>query len=147
MVREVRLLKEQTALDFILGFCSNYCSSGSLVIRDVPREETQEWLSLLNVLQPYVFKQEDVTEWPGTKLLEGNAILFRFRFNLESASRLRLHASSLFDFIEPYPEDLCLYRADGSPLLISIAHERDAYLELSQGEFEEWINYSTQRSV
>jgi hypothetical protein len=35
------------------------------------------------------------------------------------------------------PEDLCLLREDGVPVLTTIAHEKDAYFEMNESEFEE----------
>ena len=52
-----------------------------------------------------------------------------------SADILVKAADGLFDWLEPrLPEDLCLLRSDGSPWLVTITHERDAYFVMSREE-------------
>jgi hypothetical protein len=78
---------------------------------------------------------EQLSEWPGTKLLSGTARVYSFDFDNDVAGLLRRAASGLFDWQQPLlPEDLALLRDDGSPWLTTIAHEHDAFLSLSEDE-------------
>lgn len=44
-------------------------------------------------------------------------------------------AQSVFEWLQPaLPEDLCLLRDNGAPLLTTIAHEKLALLELSASD-------------
>jgi hypothetical protein len=44
-------------------------------------------------------------------------------------------SEGLFSWTQPeLPEDLCLFRKDGEPWLVTIAHEKDGYLVLSPNE-------------
>ena len=53
----------------------------------------------------------------------------------ETAKILGEAVEGLFDWIEPeLPEDLCILRPDGSPWLVTISHEQDAYFQLSDKE-------------
>jgi len=119
-----------------LQVAMSYCQFASLVIRaeDRPTSECQRTLALL---RPYLQFEDRRMEWPGTKLLAGpGAHYFQYLYNstfVESAATL---VQGLYDWILPdRPEDLCLYRADGSVWLGSIAHERDAFLNLTPEEF------------
>jgi hypothetical protein len=50
-------------------------------------------------------------------------------------SRLTKAADSIYAWRQPaLPEDLCALRADDTPWLASIAHEGDAWLELTPDE-------------
>jgi len=49
-------------------------------------------------------------------------------------------ASGLYDWVQPsLPEDLCLLRPDETPWLVTISHERDAYLVLDAKEHVELV--------
>jgi hypothetical protein len=76
------------------------------------------------------------SEWPGTKLLRGTARLLRYSLLADSGSILARLVSGLYDWRQPsMPEDLCLIRQSGEPWLVTISHERDAYLRM---ESDEW---------
>jgi len=48
---------------------------------------------------------------------------------------LKTEAHGLYDWVQPNrPEDLCFLRSDETPWLATIAHEKDAYFELSGEE-------------
>jgi hypothetical protein len=38
------------------------------------------------------------------------------------------------------PDDLCFYKTDGEVLLVTIAHERDSYLQLEESERDEVLS-------
>jgi len=62
------------------------------------------------------------------------ATIYRFRLCNESAQLLKA-VDSLYAWQHPeFPEDLCLLRPDGTPWLVTIAHEKDAFLELTAVE-------------
>jgi len=96
---------------------------------------------LLAALRPALIAQTAGSEWPGTRLHGGTAMLHHFELNAESVALLTEAAESLYDWVQPaLPQDLCLLRPDGTPWLVTIAHERDAYLELSGAEQRELFN-------
>ena len=91
-------------------------------------------------LRPYHLSQEDASEWPGTKLHSGSALVTYYAFNTHSASVLKSAAHGLYDWKQPdLPEDLCLLSPSGAPWLVSIAHESDAYLELTEKEYSSLV--------
>jgi hypothetical protein len=89
----------------------------------------------LHRLQPFLIARTQESEWPGTKLVGPTATVSRFKLCDETVAILGSVCSGLYDWVEPQlPEDPCMFRADGTPWLVTIAHERDAYMPLSEAE-------------
>lgn len=85
---------------------------------------------LLNDLSNYLIDKTIVNEWPGTKLLLGNASLFKYHLNDQTIFILSNYSNDIFDWVLPnLPEDLILYK-DDKPIFISITHEKELYLEI-----------------
>ncbi len=121
----------------ILDYASTVCGSLSLVVRTSLMLSASGYL-VLEKLNPFLVEISEVNKWPGTILLGGTASLYKFAYNRESGTLLKEVASNVFDWIQPdFPEDLCLYRPDGSVWLTTISHERDAYLSVTSIETEE----------
>ena len=86
----------------------------------------------------FQLSNDEVSEWPGTKLLKGTATLYRYNLNKDSASQLIDSNKSLYSWAQPdFPEDLCLIRADNTSWLASISYEKDGYFELTKNEIRE----------
>ncbi len=89
----------------------------------------------LESLDPWLLKQQDVSEWAGTKLHGGTARLLRYRLCADTVSLLSHSVAGLYEWVQPErPEDLALLFPDGTPWLTTIAHERDAYLTMTTDE-------------
>ena len=111
-----------------------YCNVFLLVDRGYP-EFDESAKGLLERLQPFLIGRTEESEWPGTKLLNSTATVHRFRLTPESVTVLGDATDRLYSWEQPeLPEDLSLIRFDGSPWLVTIAHERDSYLTLSPEE-------------
>ena len=124
----------------LLDFCSRHCSQVLLVVREWDWLE-EEALETLEELRAYQVSATESSEWPGTKLLNETATVYRYTMRPELLDILKYSASGLFDWCEPAkPEDLCLLRDQDTPLLVSISHEQDAYLELTEHEFSKVSN-------
>ena len=92
--------------------------------------------ALATSLRPHLDNEKETSEWPGTELLGHTAIVRRYRLSPESTSLLA-SAESLYAWLAPQrPEDLAFYTSEGRCWLGSIAHERDAYVDLDPAEFE-----------
>jgi len=113
-----------------------FCDSFILVIRhSIDVKESAQ--AVLDRLGPFLIRQEEKTEWPGTRLFEHTAQVNTFQLSPATVSVLTEVAESLFDWTQPgLPEDLCLFRRDGEPWLVTIAHEKDAYVMLLGDEAE-----------
>ena len=80
------------------------------------------------------------SEWPGTKLLGGTALIRYYKWTEDCANIISNAVNGLYDLKQPdFPEDLCLIRGEGDPFLVTISHEKDAYLVLTPEEKEDII--------
>jgi hypothetical protein len=77
----------------------------------------------------------ECSSWPGTQLFDTTSVAYQYephKFR-ELAKRL---SSGVYDWTLPdLPDDMAFLRNDESLIFGSIAHERDAFLELSGVEF------------
>jgi len=114
--------------DRLLDLAARRCESFSVVWRD-QLEFAPEARGLEQNLSPYLIREEESSEWPGTRLLSGKARVCYFRLVPQSAAILR-SAGSLYAWRAPgRPEDLAFYTPEGNCFLGSIAHESDAFLD------------------
>ena len=119
-----------------------FCTLFSIVQRHEQGMEP-EAVTLLSELKPFLRDEREVSEWPGTKLFAGMATLREYELTEPSHLVLIGAARGLYDWCQPRrPEDLVLWRAEGEPWLVSIAHERDGYLVLSPSEWGEIVERS-----
>lgn len=93
--------------------------------------------AIVAALQPACLDERRVSEWPGTKLPSDTAILRSYALTPDAVDVLT-DVEGLFSWVQPEAlEDLALCRADNEPWLVSIAHERDAYLNLTNDEWDD----------
>lgn len=76
-------------------------------------------------LRPWLESEERRSVWPGTHLLDSTAIVRSYLVTPRSIHLVLDAGSGTFNaWVQPaLPEDLCLYRADGAPCLVTTAHE------------------------
>lgn len=90
---------------------------------------------LLDRLHDLGARRETRSSWPGTKLHRATADVILVATSGAVLEVLVDGPQTLFGWIQPaWPEDLAFLRSDGSPLLGSISHERDAFLRLLPDE-------------
>jgi hypothetical protein len=111
--------------------------SFSLIVRpDMP--ESLNLDEIIQALEPARVRQLEVSEWPGTILLDGVATCHEFRCAPNALAIAGSRSNSLFSWLQPeLPEDPALRRADGTVLLETIAHESIATLYLTSREAEQ----------
>lgn len=130
------LLEEPTGDVYrkLIDYATSNCHTALLVVRhSIPLASRGK--GILDQLAAFLRRQEDSSEWPGTRLLDSTALVLQYEFGPGCANVLKESAEALYDWKQPsLPEDLCLLRDDADPWLVSIAHERDGYLYLSQDE-------------
>lgn len=99
-----------------------------------------EAVALILKLKPFMRSEREVSEWPGTQLLGGTATLREFDLSEVTAGMLGAAANGLYEWCQPgHPEDLVLWRSNANPWLVSIAHERDAYLCVTPSELRDLL--------
>lgn len=118
----------------LIHFAVHRCTKFSVVVRDTLEDDHPR--KVLDSLKVHEISDTVTSEWPGTRLLSGTAHLYYFALNDVSASLLNRFTDGLYGWLAPeLPEDLCLYRPDGSLWLGTISHESDGFFELSAEEF------------
>lgn len=113
----------------------DFCDKAVLITRDQfgPSEKAMD---RIRTLTPFEIERKKTAEWPGTKLLGHKATAVTYTYNAEFVAAMKKISNSLFEWLHPdLPEDLCLLRPDDSPWLVTISHEHDACLELSDDEY------------
>ena len=121
----------------LLDFASYRCCPEFLLVvrRDV--ELRASCTQTLRRLERFLVEQDDVDEWPGTRLVPPAPPARRHRYALEpeSAGLLAQQANGLFEWQAPaLPEGLTLMRTRSEPWLETIAHERYGRLHLLEEE-------------
>lgn len=87
--------------------------------------------TVLDSLKSYLIKKVESKEWPGTIIYSDTpALIYYYKINESSIKILQNAVNSLFSWVQPsYPEDLCFLKNESTPWLVTIAHEKDAYIE------------------
>ncbi len=123
----------------LLLYSLKYCGSFILVLRSTILQSPSA-KKIIKKLEPYVLKISEDSEWPGTKLTDNTATVYKFKLNRSTLKLLLESAQSLYSWIQPnLPEDLCIIRLNNEPLLVTISHEKDGYLELTPVEKEDLL--------
>jgi hypothetical protein len=118
----------------LLRCSARFCDAFLLVVRN-ERDLNEDARRLLDNLSDFGISAKSENRWPGTELVNGTALVYRFVLNDSSIGQLSGAVRGLFDWVAPSrPEDLCFLRSNGLAWLTTIAHERDAYLTLAEGE-------------
>lgn len=140
--KQYTLLKEPCGAEYtgLLRTLSCFCQYALLVVRpEIPLSPYGQE-TLLELEQEVVAKVAR-QEWSGTRLHSGSATVYLIRLNSHSLETLCRRANRLYEWEQPLlPEDLCLMCTETEPLLVSISHERDAYLLLSDDEKRELLS-------
>lgn len=112
-----------------------HCDRFSLVKRHT-RVVSEAFGASWSRLSTYLLREQNVSEWPGTRLLRGTVVLREYALSDESARVLADMVNGVYDWRPPdRPEDLVLWALD-RPWLVIVAHERYAYFELTPLEYE-----------
>jgi len=133
---------EGPSYDALLDFCGRHGRSCSLVVRQDDGER-ESIVRFLQTAQPHLLHVGSQSEWPGTRLSGHSAAVYRYRLSDDLVSLLKTRSRALFDWIaissanRELPEDLAVYRADGSVLLGSTAQECEAWFEFTAEEYRQ----------
>lgn len=92
---------------------------------------------VLDNLQAVFIGEKKQSEWPGTKLLDEDATVRFYTLNDFFADAVKRAVDCIYEWVQPtLPEDLCFFRPDGTPFLVSVSHEREGYLLISKEDEE-----------
>lgn len=113
----------------LIDALAHYCRAATLVVRGHARLNAKG-RAVLDALAPYLLEVRQAHSWPGTVLFDETADVYRYQINRSSVSILKHSAPRLFAWLQPdRPEDLCMYQPTGEAILVTIAHERDGYIQ------------------
>ena len=120
----------------LIKWCASRCAAALVVVRDCAAlsERAQD---VLCQLDPALATIEIAQQWPGTTLLSSRdrAAVYRYELTAPIVEVLAAAVDGLYEWKAPdRPDDLCLLRNGGAAMLTTIAHERDAYLNLTPDE-------------
>jgi hypothetical protein len=123
-----------SAYQELLEFCGSRSVVATLVIRELDWLE-EDAIAVMERLRPSQIETAERSEWAGTRLIEHTATVYSYRVDEALVRALQTSASGLYEWQQPHrPEDLAFLRSDGHPLLVSIAHEGDGYLDIEVNE-------------
>lgn len=96
--------------------------------------------AILQALEPHLLRVTMVSEWPGTRLANGQfARKFQYRLSPESMSFLVGAVPNLWGWNGPRrPQDLHFLDPNENLVLGSIASEREAWIELNETDLVRW---------
>jgi hypothetical protein len=98
--------------------------------------------AVLERLAKHEVRNYTSNSWPGTTLLRDTAKVHEYALTAESRDDLLASSKEISAWQAPdLAEDLCLLRPDGSPWLVTIAHEGDCYLEVTTEELKEVLTF------
>lgn len=115
----------------LMKVATKYCTFFTLTLR--PFHDGREPANVLSLLEPFALSRVRSGGWPGTDPADGTLLTYRFCLNaaaLLAGTNPRLYCWQGIG----YPEDLCLYRPDGTVWLASIAHEQEGFTVLEPEE-------------
>ncbi len=142
MRRRYTLLTEPRGTEYVglLRTLSRFSQYALLVVRSgIPLSDYGQ--KTLKELEQDTVEKEERQEWPGTQLYRDTALVYLIKLTPVSLGILGSRASRLYEWEQPFlPEDLCLMRNETEPVLVSISHERDAYVLLSDDEKQEVLS-------
>lgn len=120
---------------YLLEYISNFAFAFTFVVRS-EMEISSDAQLLIKRLGNSLIENKKVSEWPGTKLLDGTAELYKYKLDAISKATLIEIGCGLFDWIQPsMPEDLSFLYQNGQNCLTSISHEKDAWLSINDNEY------------
>jgi hypothetical protein len=128
--RRFDLRREPRGDDYraLIEYLASLSTAASLIIR--PNEHTSEPAELASRVR----MRRQVTQWPGTITLEPTSTMIEYALP-DACKALKFAVDGLYEWLCPdRPEDLAMYRPDGTVVLLSCAHERFAELFLTGAE-------------
>lgn len=142
MRKEYTILSEPTGEEYrsLLRALFPFSRQVLLVVRSTaPLSEFGR--QILKELEKDLVLQEKRCEWPGTRLLGHTATVYIFALTSHCLDVLVCRADRLYQWQQPtLPEDLCFLRNEMDPVLTTIAHERDAWLTVSEEEKDKLLS-------
>jgi hypothetical protein len=131
-VEEPRWEAYRALIDALAGY-----STTILLVAREQLKVSAEAEQVFERLLPFRQRQERTSEWPGTHLIGHFALVNHYPTSPGVIEIIQTAVDRLYDWKQPKrPEDLCLLDASGEPTLVTIAHEKEAWVTLSPQAIE-----------
>jgi hypothetical protein len=122
----------------LIEFCAKRCPKCTFALQQ-PHQLGKGCHQFLESLKENLIEIANQMEWPGTKLISSSARVHWYRATPDLIAVLKAKVSSLYEWVLPdLPEDLAFYWPDDSPLLGMSSHERFAFVNLTEKEFDDF---------
>jgi hypothetical protein len=110
-----------------------FCNRAVLV---VPAREAGASELAIETLRQFVAFEFEAAQWPGTITWGDPATVYWLSLSAACAAALGAQVEGLYDWDmqRGQPEDLALLREDGGEFLVSVAHERESWMWLTNEE-------------
>lgn len=120
----------------LVAFCCLLASKMILIVRDPQKDPGDAIKQKLARLEACRIETVLAREWPGTVLHAHDAAVHWYQVTADLEQGMRELAPRLYAWAHSggAPEDPCFFRADGQVVLVTVAHEHDAYLMLTESE-------------
>lgn len=136
------IVNEPTGITYkkLLSLIFQKCSEFSLVWRNQLNFEKSAY-EIEKKLKPFLKESYESDEWPGTKLYGSKGVVRKYRVTKDSFVVL-LTVDGFYSWLSPkFPEDITFYKRDGNPWLVTITHEREAYIQDCSIDIAKELNY------
>ena len=134
-------LPDSIELSTLLSWCRSAHGADRLLLanRQIYKSRQGElispsaYMTAISLFEDRVLQERLARRWPGTVSTEQDCLIQIVEFDLPAIDSICSVSSNLFDWVSsadpPLPEDPCLFRRGATwPVLVSVTHERDAWL-------------------
>jgi hypothetical protein len=132
LTRELRDEAYRTLLAASLGFCDR-------AVLVVPPRSAAACEAKVDPLRPFVAFEFAAGQWPGTISWDAPATVYWLELSTACVEALSTLVDGLYDWqtVNGNPEDLALLSEDGREFLVSVAHECESWMWLTESERRE----------
>ena len=126
---------DRAQYELLLNYGRSCCDKCSFIVHEywhIPNK----LLPFMTELEPFLLSSKDTDQWPGTSGA-GRARIYFYSYEKRLINILKSASQDFYHWLEPdLPEDLCIYRKDGSVWLGSTTHEYYVWLNLNAKELK-----------
>ena len=118
----------------LLSYAFEQCEAFILVDRH-SFTLSEQGENFLKALKSEIVDIDVEQSWPGTKLEDGFANIYRFKTSEHALSVLEAHTSRLYEWLKPHLlEDLIFYKEHYEPWLVTISQEEMSWIQTDDVE-------------
>ncbi|MFL0194838.1 leucine-rich repeat domain-containing protein [Clostridium sp. WILCCON 0269] len=125
----------------LIEYAANRCSQFVFVVNSSCGNIQESGLEVLKQLKPYLIKKIKHNKWPGTISYGECSLIYHFQCNKNTVSILQNSVNALYDWYLPkLPMDLSFLDKNNNGWLVSVAHEKMSWLNISHEEKQDILD-------